>query len=441
MHRIWFLAVVLLPFVASALPTDTLTLANATGEELRDHKLMESHKIVSVGGEMTASQDSIRRMVELFYFDQFRHFQDPLAPYFMLMSKDAKVAMGIGGAVRMRAWGDFAGSVPVNGFIPYVIPVPKSPEHRSRVGGTPGGSALFFRIIGRNPVIGDITAYVQADFSGADNSFKLKKAYATIHDWTVGYASTTFSDTQAETPMIDGGGQNGKCSRSSMLVRWMHDFGKTRKWTVAASVELPNSHVDADGVQTKRLDESRPDFAAFAQYNLPHNGHVRVSGIVRGFHYRDLVTERNRSITGWGVQLSGAVWAMPRWGFFYSLSGGKGYSSYTADMSVGAYDLVAKGDTPGQLYAPETRAAILGTRFNFSSKVYSCVALGEVRYCPDYEVAATDYRRGRLCAVNVFWEPTTRLQAGVEMLMGQRQNFNRESASAHRVDVLFQFSF
>ena len=90
MHRLCFLAVVLLPFMASALPTDTLTLANATGEELRDQRLKESHKIVSVGGEMTASQDSVRRLVELFYIDQFRHFQDPLAPYFMLMSKDAK---------------------------------------------------------------------------------------------------------------------------------------------------------------------------------------------------------------------------------------------------------------------------------------------------------------------------------------------------------------
>lgn len=441
MRQLFTWALLAIPMITMALPTDTLTLANATGEELRDQRLKRSHRIVAVDGKITASEDSVRQMVEMFYMDQFRHFQDPLAPYFMLMSKDAKVAMGLGGAVRMRGWTDFRGSVPVNGFIPYMIPVPPTAEHRSRVGGTPGGSALFFRIIGRNPTLGDITAYIQADFSSNDNSFKLKKAYATIHDWTVGYASTTFSDAQAETPMIDGGGQNGKCSRSAMLVRWMRDFGKSRKWTVAASVELPSSNVDADGVMTKRLDEARPDFAAFGQYNLAHGGHVRVSGIVRGFHYRDLVAGRNRSITGWGLQFSGAVWMMPRWGVFYSLSGGRGYSSYVGDMAIGAYDLVAKGDVSGRLYAPQTRAAILGTRYNFSEKVYSCVALGEVRYCPDYEVKGSDYRRGRLMAVNLFWEPTTRLQAGVEFLAGQRQNFNRESAPAHRVDVLFQFSF
>lgn len=427
---------------AAAMPVDTLSADRMTGEEIRDARLKGAHRIISVGSGPEAEADSIRRMVEFFYYDQFRHFQDPLAPYFLMMSKDARLAMGIGGAVRMRVWDDFRGSIPVNGFIPYMIPVPKSADHRSRVGGTPGGSALFMRIIARNPVLGDLTAYIQGDFSGGGSAgFVLKKAYVTVNDWTVGYASTTFSDVQAETPVIDGGGQNGRTSRSSILVRWMHDFGKSRRWTMAASVELPDSRVDADGVMTKRLDEGWPDVAAFGQYNLPHNGHVRLSGILRGFHYRDLVNGRNRHATGWGLQLSGAWWIVPRWGVFYEASGGRGYSSYTADMAVGAYDLVVKGDRPGRLYAPATTALNVGTRFNFNSKVYSCIALGEVRYRPDYEVEGDDYRRGRFCAVNIFWEPTARLQAGAEFLAGQRQNFNRESASAHRVNLLFQFSF
>ena len=442
MRQICILSVFFLSLTVWAERPDTLSLARMSGEELRDARLKESHKIVTVGDGPSAPADSVRRMVEFFYYDQFRHFQDPLAPYFMFMSKDAKLAMGLGGAVRMRVWDDFMGAVPVNGFIPYMIPVPGSAEHRSRIGGTPGGSVLFLRVIARNPVLGDLTAYVQGDFSGSNSGgFTLKKAYVTINDWTVGYASTTFSDAQAETPVIDGGGQTGRTSRSSILVRWLHDVGKSKKWTMAASVELPDSHVDADGVDTKLLNEAWPDVAVFGQYNLPHNGHVRLSGILRGFHYRDLVGGCNRNAVGWGLQVSGAWWVVPRWGIFYEVNGGRGYSSYTADMSVGAYDLVAKGDVPGRLYAPASTAFNLGTRYNFSRSVYACLAFGQVRYRPDYEVDGSDYRRGRFCALNLFWEPTARMQTGVEFLVGQRQNFNRESAEAHRVNMLFQFSF
>lgn len=135
-------------------------LDSLTADEIRTEKLKQSHKIIYVGDGEKASDDSIARTVALFYVDQYRHFQDPLAPYFLFMSKDAKLAMGIGGCIRMRAWGDFDGSVPVNGFIPYMIPVPRDHDQMKRIGGTPAGSALFFKIIGRSDMFGDIIGYI-----------------------------------------------------------------------------------------------------------------------------------------------------------------------------------------------------------------------------------------------------------------------------------------
>lgn len=56
--------------------------------------LATSNKIVFIDGrpapdEMQRQIDSIRREISVFYYDQFRHFQDPGAPYFLFMSKDA----------------------------------------------------------------------------------------------------------------------------------------------------------------------------------------------------------------------------------------------------------------------------------------------------------------------------------------------------------------
>ena len=70
--------------------------------EERHDALVNDHKIVFFGGGQDPETDSIRNLIENFYYDQFRSFQDPEAPYFLFMSRDSQLAMGIGGLVRMR---------------------------------------------------------------------------------------------------------------------------------------------------------------------------------------------------------------------------------------------------------------------------------------------------------------------------------------------------
>lgn len=417
------------------------SMATMTPEEIQIEQLKEGHKIIMAGDGETAPQDSIQRMIDMFYIDQFHHFQDPLAPYFLLMSRDANLAMGVGGAVRMRGWADFDGSVPVNGFCPYMIPVPSNPSQRRRMGGTPGGTSLFFRVIGFNSVVKNFNAYIQCDFSGVDNvGFKLKKAYVTIQDFTIGYATTTFADPSAEVPTIDGAGPNGKASRASMLVRWMHSF--TPRWSMAASVEMPSSHVDADGTLTRRLDDYLPDLAAFGEYSWAHDQHIRLSGIVRAIPYRDLVKGCNHTIAGFGAQLSSNIKPVNNFAIYAEVNSGRGISSYLGDLSIGNYDLVAGDSTPGRLRAPWTLGLATGVKYNFLYNLYACAAYGQARYFNSRsELAPADYRLGHYVAANLFWELTPRLQVGAEYLWGQRRNFNGDHSHANRVDFLFQFAF
>ncbi len=414
-------------------------LTTMTADELRKYKLHTSHHIAFVGDGEKAHTDSVAATIALFYVDQFRQFEDPLAPYFLLMSRNAKLALGIGGAIRMRGWADFDGSVPVNGFIPYMIPVPKNPDMRRRIGGTPGGTALFFQVVGRNHLLGDIIGFIQCDFSGPDNViFKLKKAYVTISDWTIGWAPTTFSDPAAQAPTIDGAGQNGKISHTTLLVRWLHNFKKN--WAIAASLELPQSNVDADGVMTRKLNDYLPDVAVFGQYQWSNNQHVRLSGIVRALPYRDLVDMRQHTEIGWGLQLSSVIYPTNRLAIYAMASTGKGYQSYMSDLSIGSYDLVADA-TPGRMYAPLALGLNLGAKYNFTPNVYATVALGRVSYHPDYNAKPSEYRYGLYGSACLFWDLTARLQTGIEYLHGSRHNFNGEHASANRIDILFQFSF
>lgn len=417
------------------------SMATMTPEEINIEKMKEGHKVVMAGDGETASSDSIRRMIDMFYVDQFHHFKDPLAPYFLLMSRDANLAMGVGGAVRMRGWADFEGSVDANGFAPYMIPVPSDPTLRRRIGGTPGGTSLFFRVIGFNPVFRNFNAYIQCDFSGAGNvGFKLKKAYVTVQDWTVGYATSTFADPAAEAPTIDGAGPNGKASRTSMLVRWMHPFNQ--HWMMAASVEMPSSHVDADGVKTQALHDWMPDVVAFGQYSWSHDQHLRLGGILRTIPYRDLVKGTNRTLIGFGAQISGIFHPVNQMAIYTAANGGRGYSSYLGDLSIGNYDLVAEPSKPGRMYAPWSMGLSAGVKYNFRYNVYACLVYGHARYFSDHAtLLPTDYHVGNYYAANIFWDITPRLQVGAEYLHGERRNFNGERGTANRVDVLFQFAF
>ncbi len=424
-----------------SLPETPLTLQHYTADEIKAQKLRNSHKIVYVGDDTDlASADSVNYILDRFYYDQYRHFKDPLAPYFLLMSKDAKLAMGIGGCVRMRGWYDFDGAMPVNGFTPYMIPVPSDPSLRRRLGGTPDGTSIFMRVIGRNPLLGDIVGYIQGNFQNDGHGFKLKQAYVEIRDWTIGYNTTTLKDPDAEVPVIDGAGQNGLTGSTAILIRWLHTF-KNQRWSMAAALEMPDSQTDCDGISTKAIDDWFPDVAVWGQYNLPHNGHVRLTGLLRVIPYRDLVTSKNRSRFGWALQASGVWNPCNRLTLYAECNTGQGYQSTMGDLSIGNYDLVADTGTPGRLYAPWAMGLNAGVKYNFRDNLYACLALGDVRYFPRNGVAPTDYKYGMYGAVNLFYEPTPRLQVGIEYLIGSRHNFNRQHNHANRIDALFQFSF
>ena len=74
--------------------------------EAQHEALVNDHKVIFFGTGADPKADSIRNLVENFYYDQFRSFQDPQAPYFLFMSRDTQLAMGIGGMVRMRGYFD-----------------------------------------------------------------------------------------------------------------------------------------------------------------------------------------------------------------------------------------------------------------------------------------------------------------------------------------------
>ena len=375
----------------------------------------------------------------MFYFDQFRNFSDPAAPYFLFMSKDAQLAMGVGGCVRMRAWYDWDGIIPANGFAPYLIPMTPDPANMRKFGTTPSGSSLFFRVIGRNKKLGEYQLYIEANFNGyGGKDFHLKKAYASLNEWTIGYAPTTFSDPAALPPTVDASGPNNKLSSTSVLVRYLRPING--RWTVAASVETPSTGV-TDTENTKKVSEWLPDIAAFIQYAWGRSEHIRFSGILRTLSYRDLIKKKNYNKLGWGLLLSGVGHPIPQMTLYGNVCGGKGFESLCGDLQIGNYDLVSSPFQPGQMYAPFAVGWNLGVQYNFLPNLFASVTFSESRYLPKKGTDGNEYKWGNFLAANIFWNLTPRIQAGIEFDTGERKNINGKHRRAQRVGAMAQFSF
>ncbi|MDE7443698.1 MAG: hypothetical protein K2M65_06025 [Muribaculaceae bacterium] len=400
--------------------------------------LVNSHQIMFFGDGDKPSADSVSSLIRSFYYDQFRHFQDPLAPYFLFMSKDANLAMGVGGCVRLRGWYDWGGSIGIPGFAPYAISM--NPASRRWLGTTPAGTSLFYRIIGRSKQFGDYQLYIEANFNGYQSrDFHLKKAYAMINDWTIGYASSTFGDAGALPPTVDAQGPNVKMSASAILVRWMRTFKKG--WSLAASLEAPGEAIGYDGVNTGQCDQYVPDFAVFGQWEWARGQHIRLAGIVRTLAYKDLLTSTQHSVTGWGLQLSTVFHANETITLYGCVNGGKGYAGLGGDWLVGRYDLVGNPDTPGRMYAPGAWGGYGAFQYNFKPNLFASVTVSGARYCPERHTDPNEYKSGLYGAVNAFWNLTARIQIGAEFNIGRRQNFDGQHHWARRVGAMAQFSF
>lgn len=422
------------------LPLSAISENRRSLEDIRMDSTISNHKLIYFGKGDEPPRDSTNNLIQKFYEDQFRHFQDPLAPYFLFLSKDSKLAMGIGGCVRMRGYFDWGGALPAPGFAPYLIPMEKDPLRKRYLGTTPAGTALFFRVLGRNKLLGDYQVYIEANFNGYQaRDFHLKKAYATINDWTFGYTNSTFSDPTALPPTVDASGPNAKMSATSVLIRWMHKLPKG--FTVAASVETPSDQIEVIPDQTAKVSQYIPDVAAFLQYGWGQSNHLRFSAIYRSLPYRNLIAGKNHTRSGYGLQLSTLFRPFYAMTVYGCLNGGNGYGSLGGDWLMGAYDLVANPNKPGELYAPFCYGGYAGLQYNFTPMVFASATFGATRYAPKYPVGGDQYKQGLYMAANVFWYLTPRISCAVEFDLGRRLNFDGQTGWARRLGAFVSFSF
>lgn len=419
-----------------AMAQPAATAPVALGDSIRN-----SSHIVMIDGRKPDA-DSVRSLMEDFYADQFRHVQDPGAPYFMFMSRNAHLAMGIGGEVMLRGWFDWNGALPNGSFTPYDIPMHPAPTDLRHLGATASGTKLFLRAMGSSDKLGHYSLYVEAEFSGYNEAdFTLKRAYATLNDWTVGLAPTTFSDPGALPPTVDRQGPNNKIDAQAILVRWMHTWKE--HWTLAASVEYPSAMKMTDTDLARRCRVWVPDLGAFFQYQWNGQGadHVRLSATTRQLTYRNFVKKENVSKVGWGLQLSTMCSPARPLTLYGTLNGGRGIAGLGGDWMLNNYDMTPEPDSPGTMYAPYVLGYMVGVQYNILPGLFADVVYSRAHYYPPKPAEPDEYKSGDYGSVNVFYYITPRVRVGAGFNVGRRTNADGQSRTAYRTGLLAAFSF
>lgn len=368
------------------------------------------------------------------------HFQDPDVPRYLLIDKEGTTALGIGGYVEGIATADFRGAINGYDFTTYDIPVPGGPTQRSRLGADVSHTTIFLKLV-RHTRLGILNAYIQTNFSGDNGGYglKLKQAYVSLGNATLGLTNSTFTDPSAGVPTIDYQGPSGQVGVKNILLRYRLDFA--RDWTVAVSAEMPKATITPLDDHQQQLEQSLPDIPVYLQYSWGGGSHVRASGLFRSLSYRDLVDGRNCRKAGYGVQLSGIIEVKKFAEIYYQGAYGRGIAHYVNDLDGTGYDLIGSASHPGSMVAPRTVSVVGGARFNITPDLFISSSYSFNRLYDQRQLGPDAYLRANYVVANAFYTPISDLQIGLEYLHGTRKNVDHQSNTANRIEVMLKYSF
>lgn len=331
-------------------------------------------------------------------------------------------------------------------FLTHSIPVDDSDAAGEGKRTNFSARASRFNIEYRTPTgIGQVRAFIEGDFAGAGNAFRLRHAYAQYHGFIVGQTWSTFADPEASPEDIDFEGVSSENLIRQAQVRYIWRFGETRRIAVAA--ETPEvSLTGGEGVNLV------PDLVGRHTWRLAKDSHVQAAVVLRQIRGESdaLPGDVEKEMAG-GFSVSGAF-PFHHWNltdrFIFQVNGGIGIARYINDLnSLGGQDAVFDPDT-GDLEPLPVLGWFLAYEHMWkhwettrsmnlrSSIVWSFVAIDNADFQPPEA-----YKRTQRFVANLVFSPSPRVDVGIEWIQGQRMNLDGERGSSSQIQFVTLFRF
>lgn len=384
------------------------------------------------------------------------------APHFVIKSANNNFIMALGGMINPILGGDIGNNLYQQdgagiSFVTNKIPVPATPNHKGDFYINPLNGALYLQVTGLANTPDAITGYIKVGTNGIDNHIMLQRAYVTWRNFQAGMQLTLMQDAYAcQPPTIDPEGPSGCLSAVAYEVAYRSKDYKGFRF--AAAIDMPTYYSSngyyrghdfaryADKQVDTSVEQFIPDIPAWVEYTFSPWNRIRLSGMLRSFHYRDLVSGKNRYTPGWAIMLSGNVCPVKPLIFYYQIAYGQGIGNYLQDLAGQNFSFIPDPKDPGKMKPSPMLGANIGVTYNATSKLQFNAMFSESRIwgVKDYATApdsGCNYKYALYAAVNGFYNITSYLQWGIEYIWGHKQTWDMGGANDSRIQTQIAFTF
>lgn len=363
-------------------------------------------------------------------------FQDPEAPKFKFVSSDTNFIMGIGGFFRFVGGVDFDGLINDIDFRTYDIPVYHQDLVHERFGLSAASSRLFTKLMKRTKK-GPIITYIEGDFRGSSNHFRLRQAYLSYLGFTIGQTWSTFMDLTAGPPTVDFEGPNSMIAIRQPQIRYERPFGNHWKMAMALEYSLISGIYDST---IQELARRAPDIPIRIQY-YGNWGHIQMAGIARDFIYKSDMSGSTKESMGWGFSLTSKIHFGQHTDFFFQGTYGEGIAAYVQDLAGVGLDFTV-ADTGKSSLVPVYGGYISIQQYlNRKHSLFTTLVAGFTETGDLSNLSASQYKTGYYLAANVFWNMMDDMLFGMEYNWGKRVNIDQASGEANRINFCLQYNF
>ncbi len=355
------------------------------------------------------------------------------------MIPGTNAAMRMGGFVKMNLVETFDPLGSLDRFVAGSIPVPQQTT-TPRTSMTVSQSRLNWDLRDKTKY-GTMRAYVEGDFAGDGDTFRLRHAYGQFKDMLAGKTWSVFQDIDAAPEELDFEGINGAINVRQPQIRYFPNIGQD--WDLMFSLEDPNPEVTG-GIATSQW----PDLVASARRTLSDRWHIRSAVVLRqitAIWADDITGETESQVQGFGVSLSGKT-ATQFWNttgsdnFLFQLNVGRGIGRYINDLNtIGGEDAVF--DTNGKLKTLPVIAGYVAYQHWWRESSRSTLNLSWVDVDNRSFEDDNAYHKTFRGAVNYIWSPTSRIDLGGEIIYGSRENKNNDKANAFQIQISSKYRF
>ena len=401
------------------------TAKTQAGQDISDSEKALRSRLETVEGSIKKSEESESTTYDLKSFPG------------SIPIPGSSAAIKFGGFVKMNVVESFDPIGTKDRFIVGTIPVPQE-----------GGSNNATLTVSQSRLsvemrdttkYGAVRAFLEADFSGHDDTFKLRHAFGQYKSFLIGKTWSTFMDTRSRPEDLDREGINGQILLRQAQIRYFPKIGQD--WHLLLSAEDPTA-VIANGTGISQY----PDLVASVERDIFERWHVKSSFLLRKMYGEcDCLDGQSDTTTGWAISVSGMT-GISRWdkrdNFQIQLSYGEGYSHYVNDLgSIGAPDAIFNLDT-AQLSAVPVFAMYASFQKWWSPNMRSSFIYGYVNVKNDYrDIEPTSYNNTSRFSMNYIWSPIARIDLGAEFLFGSRSNQNGETGTANQLQLSAKYRY